>query len=155
MAVVVKENDLPGSVLVLCSHNAVRSPMLKAMLRAAFGLKTFVTSAGVEAQELSPFAVEAMQEIGLDISIHTPRSYEDLDDDSYDLIIALSPAAYELAKKIGEKQTLLIEYWETPEPPDAAEAMSRERFLDAYRRIRDDLILHLRNRFGVDIPKVA
>lgn len=145
----VGEERLPGAVLALCTHNAVRSPMLEALLKRAFGTKIYVQSAGVEDGELNPFAVEVMREIGLDISGHRARPYADLPPDSYDLIAALSKPAYALARDIAAQQSVSVEYWDTPEPPPLSGERPREMILEDYRRLRDDLIRHIGNRFGI------
>ena len=70
--------ELPGSVLFACSHNAIRSPMAEALLKYLHGRRIYVQSAGVRAGELDPFAVEVMDEIGIDLSRHRPRDFEQL-----------------------------------------------------------------------------
>ena len=73
--------------------NAVRSPMAAAIMRHLFGKFVYVDSAGVRAGELDPLAVEVMDEIGIEIGKHKPKSFEDLEDSSFDLVITLSPEA--------------------------------------------------------------
>ena len=79
--------DLPGAVLFSCSMNAVRSPMAEALLKHLLGHKVYVDSAGVRASEIDPFAVEVMDEIGIDLSKYKSKTFDDLEDTSYDLII--------------------------------------------------------------------
>ena len=62
--------DLPGSVLFCCTQNALRSPMAEGILKMLHGKHVFVDSVGVRGGELDPFAVVAMDEIGIDISRH-------------------------------------------------------------------------------------
>ena len=152
MAVKDNKQKLIGSILVLCSQNTVRSPMLEAFLKQALGKKVYVRSAGVENALLNPLAVEVMYEEGIDISGHVSESYEDLPPDSYDLILALSEPAYELAREIAREQAADIEYWSTSEPPRFAEE-SRETTLSAMRQIRDELKRHLENRFDLALNK--
>ena len=70
--------SLPSAVLFACTQNAVRSPMASGLMGHFYGHKIFVTSAGVIPQELDPFAVAALEEIGIDISSHEPRSFDEL-----------------------------------------------------------------------------
>mgnify|MGYP003580246197 CR=1 FL=1 len=86
-------NRLPDSVLFACTENALRSPMAEAMLKHLHGHRIFVDSVGVRAGELDRFAVEVMAEIGLDISKHRAKTFEDLQDTSFDLIVSMSPEA--------------------------------------------------------------
>ena len=91
---------LPGAVLFCCTQNAIRSPMAEAMLKQLLGRTIFVDSVGVRAGELDPFAVAAMDEIGIDLSKHRPKTFDDLEDDSFDLIVSLSPEAQHQAVEL-------------------------------------------------------
>ena len=76
---------------------AVRSPMAAALLKQMLGSSLYVGSAGVRKGELDPFAVAAMDEIGIDISAHRPMTFEELEDLeglNFDLIVTLSPEAH-------------------------------------------------------------
>src|SRR5689334_6302965 len=63
----------PARVLFLCTHNSARSQMAEGLLRARGGVRFEVASAGVEATEVRPLAIEAMREIGIDISGHRSK----------------------------------------------------------------------------------
>ncbi|MGZ9034463.1 MAG: arsenate reductase/protein-tyrosine-phosphatase family protein, partial [Rhodospirillales bacterium] len=85
--------EVPSAVLFACTFNAVRSPMAEGILRARHGRRVYVESIGIRPGKLDPFAVQVMDEIGIDISGHEPRTFDDLEDESFDLIISLSPEA--------------------------------------------------------------
>ena len=89
-----RSQSLPGAVLFACTMNAVRSPMAAAILRHLAGRRCYVESAGVRAGELDPFVVAVMDEIGIDVSSHKPRTLSELNDTSFDLIVSLSPEAH-------------------------------------------------------------
>jgi protein-tyrosine-phosphatase len=133
------------AVLIACTMNAVRSPMAAAMLRHLAGQRLYVESAGVRAGELDPLAVEAMEEIGLEIGKHRPRCFEDLEDGSFDLVITLSPEAQHKAMELTRTAATRVEYWPTMDP--TAVEGSREQRLLAYRVVRDQLMARLRQRF--------
>ena len=133
------------AVLIACTMNAVRSPMAAAMLRHLAGQRLYVESAGVRAGELDPLAVEAMEEIGLEIGKHRPRCFEDLEDGSFDLVITLSPEAQHKAMELTRTAATRVEYWPTMDP--TAVEGSREQRLLAYRGVRDQLMARLRQRF--------
>ena len=59
--------DLPGAVLFACSKNAVRSPMAEGLMRHLYGHKIYVASCGVRTEELDPFAVTVMEDLGIDM----------------------------------------------------------------------------------------
>jgi protein-tyrosine-phosphatase len=133
------------SVLIACTMNAVRSPMAAAMLRHLAGRRLYVESAGVRAGALDPLAVEAMEEIGLEIGKHKPRRFEDLEDSNFDLVITLSPEAQHKAMELTRTASVRVEYWPTLDP--TAVEGSREQRLLAYRAVRDELMERLKRRF--------
>ena len=133
------------AVLIACTMNAVRSPMAEAMLRHLAGQRLYVESAGVRAGELDLLAVEAMEEIGLEIGKHKPRCFEDLEDGSFDLVITLSPEAQHKAMELTRTAATRVEYWPTMDP--TAVEGSREQRLLAYRGVRDQLMERLKQRF--------
>jgi protein-tyrosine-phosphatase len=131
----------PANVLFVCTMNAVRSPMAAALLRHQMGAATHVDSAGVEAGELDPLAVEVMKEIGIALSSHRPRCCSDLKPDSYDLVVALSREAEQRMVGAGAA----VEYWPVGDPTGVEG--SREQRLLAYRSVRDELLKKLGARF--------
>ena len=136
----------PQSVLFACSFNAVRSPMAEALGRYHFGRDVFFASAGVKNGQLDPFAMAAMDEIGIDISKHKPRIFADLEDEAFDLIISLSPEAHHSALEFTRTMAVEVAYWPTIDP--TAVQGSREQMLDAYREVRDGLQRRIRQLLG-------
>src|SRR5262245_57164342 len=105
--------ELPGAVLFACTMNAVRSPMAAAILRHLGGRGVYVESAGVRAGDPDPFASAVMEEIGIDLTQHNPRTLEDLNDTSFDLIVTLSPEAHHQALELTRTMAVDVEYWPT------------------------------------------
>jgi len=141
--------ERPQAVLFACGQNAVRSPMAAALMRHLFGRTVYVGSAGVRPGELDPFAVAAMDEIGLDISKHRPMTFEELEDWeglNFDLIITLAPEAHHKALDLTRVAAAEVEYWPTPDPTDIEG--TRQQRLDAYRAVRDQLMRRIRARFA-------
>ena len=138
----------PHAVLFACGMNSVRSPMAAALLRQMFGTNIYVGSAGVQKGELDPFAVAAMEEIGIDISRHKPITFEELDELeglNFDLIVTLAPPAHHKALELTRNVAADVEYWPMVDPT-AAEG-NREQRLNAYREVRDQLMSRIRERF--------
>lgn len=140
---------LPGSVLFACSMNAIRSPMAEVMLKHLHGGRIYVDSAGVHRGETDGFAIAVMDEIGLDLTRHYPKCFDDLDDDYFDVIISLSPEAQHRAVEMTRYNDCALEFWHMPDP-SLAEG-TREQRLEAYRELRDQLMERIVERF----PKVA
>ena len=139
----------PHAVLFACGMNAIRSPMAAGLFKQLYGKTLYVASAGVHKGTLDPFAVEVMEEIGVDIARHKPMTIEELDELeglNFDLIVTLSPPAHHKALELTRTSAAQVEYWPTADPT-VAEG-SREQRLEAYRAVRDQLLAHIRARFG-------
>ena len=138
----------PQAVLFACGLNSVRSPMAAALFKQLFGRSSYVGSAGVRTAEVDPFAVVAMDEIGLDIAKHRPMTFEQLDDWeglNFDLIVTLSPEAHHKALELTRTLAADVEYWPTADPTLASG--NREQQLEAYREVRDQLLARIKARF--------
>lgn len=142
--------ELPGAVLFACTMNAVRSPMAAALLRHLAGRRVYVESAGVRAGALDHFAVAAMEEIGIDISRHTPHTLRDLHDTSFDLIVSLSPEAHHQALELTRTMAVDVEYWPTFDATLMLGQGNREQILQAYREVRNALFWRIKQRFGLE-----
>src|SRR3569623_583376 len=96
---------LPGAVLFACNLNQVRSPMAEALLKRLVGDRIYVDSCGLKrpppvhdderdeevAASVDPFAQAVMAEVGCELARHRPKSFDDLEDASFDLVISLTP----------------------------------------------------------------
>ncbi len=133
-------------MLLACNLNRVRSPVAAALLRHRFGARVFVDSCGLKpAETVDPFAAAVMAEVGLDISGHQPKSFDDLEDDSFDLVISLTPEAHHRAIELARGRAVELEYWPIYDP--TLEGGSREQRLTAYRNLRSELGRRLDARF--------
>ena len=138
----------PQAVLFACGLNSVRSPMAAALFKHYFG-RTYVGSAGVRKGEFNPFAAVVMDELGLDIAKHKPKTFEELEDWeglNFDLIISLSPEAHHKALELTRTMAADVEYWPTHDPTGTEG--NREQKLAAYREVCDMLLLRIRRRFA-------
>lgn len=142
--------ELPGAVLFACTMNSVRSPMAAAMLNHLTGGRVYVESAGVRAGEPDPFAIAVMEEIGIDLSRHQPRTIRDLYDTSFDLIISLSPEAHHQALELTRTMAVDVEYWPTIDATAMVGQGNREQTLAYYRAVRDQLFKKIKQRFGLE-----
>src|SRR5471032_3197397 len=88
--------ELPGAVLFACNHNRVRSPMAEGLMKLMFGDRVYVDSCGLrldEEDEPDPFVVAVMDELGADLSRHRPKTFAQLEEGAFDLVISLTPEA--------------------------------------------------------------
>jgi protein-tyrosine-phosphatase len=155
---------LPGAVLFACNFNQVRSPMAEALLKQLAGDRIYVDSCGLRRpapvhDEVSdedvpagvdPLARLVMAEVGCELTRHRPKTFGDLEDSSFDLVVSLTPEAQHRAVELARGRAADIEYWPTHDPT-LAEG-SREARLDAYRQVRDALSRRIAERFGALAP---
>jgi protein-tyrosine-phosphatase len=152
--------SLPGAVLFACNLNQVRSPMAEALLKQLMGDRIYVDSCGLKRPAMmhdkerdedvppgvDPFVEAVMAELGCDLSGHRPKTFGDLEDSSFDLVVSLTPEAQHRAVELARSRAADIEYWPTFDPTliDG----SREGRLAAYREVRDALARLIAKRFG-------
>ncbi|MDZ3838072.1 MAG: arsenate reductase ArsC [Rhodospirillales bacterium] len=141
--------EIPSAVLFACTFNAIRSPMAEGLLRDRHGRRVYVESVGIRQGSLDPFAVQVMDEIGIDISAHEPRTFDDLEDESFDLIISLSPEAQHRAVDMTRVMACDVVFWNTFDP--TLVEGSRDMRLAAYRQVRDQLARRIAERFPAEI----
>ncbi|HBQ36240.1 MAG TPA: low molecular weight phosphatase family protein [Rhodobacteraceae bacterium] len=143
---------LPGSVLFCCDHNAVRSPMAEGILKKLFPQSIYVQSAGVKSDfEIDGYAVAVCAEIGVELSRHKARSFDEMQDwgddlSGYDLVVCLSPASRHRALDLTRYHHLEVEYWPVLDPTGLCEG--REANLASYRQTRDQIGQKITERFG-------
>ncbi len=137
----------PTSVLFLCNHNIIRSPMAEALTRGRYGNRIFAASAGVRTGTPDPFVGAVMDELGLDIKNREPVALDALEDSWFDLIITLSPTAHHVALEMNHVEAGEVEYWPAADPTVVQGA--REQRLEAYRDVRDRLLERIKDRFGM------
>lgn len=135
------------SVLFACTYNAIRSPMAEALLKHFHGHRLFVDSVGVREGDVDPFMVAVMDEIGIDMTRHRPKTFDDLEDTSFDLVVSLSPEAQHRAVELTRTMACEVEYWNTFDPTIVEG--SREARLQAYRDVRDGLQAQILKHFPV------
>ena len=146
-------SDLPDAVLFACNRNSVRSPMAEGLLKHLLGHRIYVDSAGVRASAIDPFVIEVMDEIGIDMSNHRGKSFENLEDTSYDIIVSLSPEAQHQAVELTRTMACEVEYWNTLDPTIIEG--NRETRIEAYRQVRDTLKKRIEVRFALDLKPVV
>ncbi len=123
----------PRHVLFLCVANSARSQMAEGIARtlAPKGIK--VSSAGSKPSKVNPFAIRALDEIGIDIRGHRSKSVDEIDPSDVDAVVAL--CAEEVCPVFLGKARRV--HWGLPNP--AGKGSSDEEQLQAFRDVRDDL----------------
>ena len=144
--------DFPQSVLFCCDHNSVRSPMAEGLMKKLYGQRCYVQSAGVYSDlDVDGFAIAVSAEMGIELSRHRSRSFDEMiewgdDLSSFDLIVALSPASQRSALEMTRFAHIDVEYWPIMDPSGLGE--TRDAKLQSYRQSRDQIAKRMIDRFG-------
>ncbi|WP_419762677.1 low molecular weight phosphatase family protein [Defluviimonas aestuarii] len=126
--------------------------MAEGMMKKFYGHACYVQSAGVHNDlEIDGFSIAVCQEIGVELSRHRSRSFEEMqqwgdDLSGFDLVVALSPASQRQALEFTRFFHLDVEYWPVMDPTGIGE--NRETKLNAYRQARDQIRKRMIERFG-------
>jgi len=122
-------------VLILCTGNSARSQMAEGLLREMAGERFEVEGAGVAPSAVRGEAIQAMQEIGIDISGHNSKSVDLFVDQQFDYIITVCDNARESCPVFpGTAERI---HWSFDDPA-AAQGDDQSR-LAAFRRVRDEI----------------
>ena len=126
--------------------------MAEGIMKKLYGTGTYVQSVGViNDLEIDGFSIAVCDEIGVELSRHKSRSFDEMErwgDDlsSFDLIVALSPASQRRALELTRLFHLAVEYWPILDPTSIGE--TREMKLVSYRQTRDQILNKLREKWG-------
>lgn len=126
--------------------------MAEGMMKQFYGTRTYVQSVGVHNDlEIDGFSIAVCQELGVELSRHRSRSFDEMeklgdDLESFDLVIALSPASQARAMELSRYFHLDVEFWPIIDPTGQGE--TREAKLEHYREARDQIATRLKERFG-------
>ena len=150
--------ELPQSVLFCCDHNAVRSPMAEGLMKKFYGTEAYVQSAGVYNDlEIDGFSIAVCEELGVELSRHRSRSFDEMQEwgddlSGFDLVVALSPGSQRRALELTRYYHLEVEYWPILDPTGLGE--TREQKLNSYRQARDQIKDRMLDRFGEPTEEV-
>ncbi|MCA9586220.1 MAG: arsenate reductase ArsC [Myxococcales bacterium] len=123
------------TILFLCVANSARSQMAEGLARKLFGARVPVMSAGSEPSHVSPYAVEVMAEVGVDLSTHRSKSVEGIDPSQVGTVITL--CAEEVCPVfLGAARRL---HWPLPDPASKDPTLARDEMLARFRAARDEI----------------
>lgn len=123
-------------VLILCTGNSARSQMAEGILRHDGGGKFEVHSAGVKPGSVRPEAIQAMREIGIDISGHRSKSVDEFIGQEFDYVITVCDNARETCPILPGKARRIHQSFEDPPQPGEK---SPEETLAVFQRVRDEI----------------
>ena len=127
-------------VLILCTANSARSQMAEGLLRHDAGDRFDVASAGTYGTKVRPEAIAVMQEIGIDISGQRSKAVDEFAGQSFDLVLTVCDSARETCPIFPGHGARAHRAFGDP----AAVQGSDEERLEAFRRVRDEMRVYLR-----------
>jgi arsenate reductase len=131
-------------VIFVCTANAARSQMAEGLLRAKYGERYEVFSAGTHKSKVSTRAITVMQEIGIDISHHRSKTIDEFRGTSFDLAVTLCDNAHAVCPYVpGSEKTIHHGFSDPHLTPG-----SDKTILDGYRRVRDEIATWIDVEFG-------
>jgi arsenate reductase (thioredoxin) len=139
----------PQRVLILCTGNSARSQMAEGLLRTIGGERFEVFSAGVKPSAVRPEAIQAMKEIGIDISGHRSKSVDEFAGQQFDAVITVCDNAKETCPLFPGKTQRIHQSFQDPPAPGESSA---EETISIFRRVRDE-IQEWMNRFVASSAK--
>lgn len=126
--------------------------MAEGLLKQAFGMEIYVQSAGIfHDLEVDGFAVAVCAEVGVELTRHRARSFQEMEEwgddiSQFDLIVALTPASLRQAHEYTRTSSIDVEYWPILDPTGIGE--DRDTKLEAYRKTRDMILAKIMEKFG-------
>jgi arsenate reductase len=130
-------------VLFLCTGNSARSQMAEGLLRHYAGNRYETLSAGTNPTAVNPLAVEAMREIGIDISRQRSKNVSEFVGLSIPYVVTVCDRAKESCPIFPGSFQLLS--WSFDDP--AAATGTRDEKLAVFRRVRDELAEQIKKQF--------
>jgi arsenate reductase len=126
-------------VLILCTGNSARSQMAEGFLRHDAGDRFEVFSAGTKPGHVRPEAIQAMREVGIDISSQRSKGVHEFAGERFDYVLTVCDNAEESCP-VFPGQSFRIH--QSFDDPAAIEGSGEER-LAVFRRVRDELRTYL------------
>ncbi len=130
---------MKARVLFLCTGNSARSQMAEGWLRHLAGDQFEVFSAGTHPVGLNPGSVEAMAEVGIDISRHRSKNVSEFVMQSFDHVVTVCDRAKESCPTWPDPTHLL--HWSFDDPAAVVDASERQK---SFRRVRDEIATEVR-----------
>ena len=130
-------------VLFVCTANAARSQMAEGYLRAKYGDRYEVFSAGTRKARVSTRATEVMREIGIDISHHHSKTLDEVAGMRFDIAVTLCDNAHQVCPVIPNARIMIHKGFFDPHltPGNDADVLA------GYRSVRDEIVRWIDEEF--------
>jgi len=130
-------------VLFICTHNSARSQMAEGLLRSLYGDQYEAYSAGTEPSDINPYAIRAMAEIGIDISMQHSKSIEEFRGTEFDYVVTVCDHAKEVCPFFPNAEKYLHKNFKDL---SSLEDSERKR-MEFFRSIRNEIKEYIKSVF--------
>jgi arsenate reductase len=142
----------PKRILIICTGNSARSQMTEGFLRSLDPNLSLFSAGTAPAPQINPYAVRAMQEIGIDISHQTPKNVRQFLGQPFDFVVTVCDDADKncpnFSGKVGRR--LHIGF------PDPAKATGTDaEKMAVFRKVRDDIRMKFKEFYRIEIRKAG
>ncbi|WP_238903405.1 arsenate reductase ArsC [Clostridium sp. YIM B02506] len=138
-------------VLFLCTQNSARSQIAEAILNSKGNGEFIAYSAGsCPAKDVNPYALLAMQELGIDITNYETKSVDNFLDEEFDFVITLCDKMRNQCPNISSDT--IQAHWGLPDPKYFEG--TDEEILKQYKRLKNDLITRVNILLSLPMEKL-
>ncbi len=125
---------MKNTILFICTHNSARSQLAEGLVNHRFGATWEASSAGTEATVVKPSAIQAMAEVGIDISHHSSKTIETFQGQEFDVVVTVCDNARETCPFFPGKRAIHHNFVD----PSRVQGTEKEQ-LAAFCRTRDEI----------------
>ena len=134
-------------VLFLCTGNSARSQMAEGLLRSMASDRFDVVSAGTQPKGVHPRTIDAMRELGIDVSSHSSKDVQQFLNENFDYVITVCDRAKQACPIFPGAEPI---HWGFDDPADA----QPEQQMEAFRRVRNEIQQRLRLFLLANVTKL-
>jgi arsenate reductase (thioredoxin) len=131
-------------ILFICTHNSARSQMAEGYLQAKYSDRYEVFSGGTEITRVHPMAIAVMQEIGIDISGHRSKRFDEFFGKGIGTVVTVCDSAQEACPFFPGAQDIIHQSFLDP----SASRGTGEEVRAAFRHVRDEITRWIDRTFG-------
>jgi arsenate reductase len=129
-------------VLFICQQNSGRSQLAEALLRMLYEECYEAFSAGITPSQVNPYAIKAMEQLGVDMSGHRSKSIDEYVDMNFDYVVTVCDSAKETCPFFPGHNIIHHSF------ASAASEGSEDEILASFVLVREEIRTWLEEQFG-------
>ena len=135
------ENKSKKTILFLCTHNSARSQMAEGLINSFFADRYKAFSAGTVKTDVNPFAIKALNDLGIDTNSHYSKTLNDFIDEKFDYVVTVCDNAKENCPYFPNAKELIHISFEDPSGIEGSDENKLNAFVKTRNLIKDWLEL--------------